>query len=248
MVDRTTEADPRFVELRQTGSPALRDLLVEDHLRLARAFARRYDNRGVALDDLEQVARVGLVLAVDRYDPDVGVKFSTFAGRTIDGELKRYFRDRAWALRVPRRAKDLGVAVRRSIEELTQALGRSPTTAELAERVGAEPDEVLEALDAGAAFRVGSIDAPDPDSGGSAADGLGEAEGGYGSFEDADLVGRLLDRLSERERRIVELRFFEELSQREIAEQVGVSQMHVSRLLARALEAMRTSEAVEPEE
>lgn len=223
-------------------------MLVEEHLRLARAFARRYDHRGVALDDLEQVARVGLVLAVDRYDPEVGVKFSTFAGRTIDGELKRYFRDRAWALRVPRRSKDLGVAVRRSIEELTQTLGRSPTTAELAERVGADPDEVLEAIDAGAAFRVGSIDAPDPESGGSAADSLGEADGGYGSFEDADLVRRLLDKLSDRERRIVELRFFEELSQREIAERVGVSQMHVSRLLSRALELMRASEGVDTQD
>ncbi|MCL4128327.1 UNVERIFIED_CONTAM: hypothetical protein GTU68_013793, partial [Idotea baltica] len=138
----------------------LRNELVEEHINLARGFARRYSRRGVALEDLEQVAQISLIGAVERFDPAVGVRFQTYAGRTVDGELKRHFRDKAWAVRVPRRYQDLGVAIRTSLDTLSKELGRTPTIVELAEAVGAETDEVLAALRK--AFTADSIDAPTP--------------------------------------------------------------------------------------
>ncbi len=241
--------DAVFVEYRRTGAVELRNRLVEAHLVLARAFARRYADRGVPLEDLEQVARMSLIGAVERFDPDVGVRFSTFAGRTMDGELKRYFRDRAWSVRVPRQYQDLGVAIRGALDRLATELGRVPTIAELATAVGAEVDEVLAAMEAAEAFRADSIDAPVARQGedqGVVADTLGENDRGPCAFEDRELVRGLLDRLPPRERRIMELRFFEERSQREIADDVGVSQMHVSRLIRRSIADLRAMLDTEP--
>jgi len=232
-----------FKEYHRSGQVALRNELVEEHLALARGFARRYQGRGVAVEDLEQVARLALLGAVERFDPAVGVRFVTFAGRTIDGELKRHFRDKAWSVRVPRQYQDLGIAVRSALDTLGKELGRAPTIPELAEAVGAEVDEVLAAMEAAQAFRADSIDAPlgGGEVGATVADGLGHDDMGPTMVDDRALVADLLGRLPDRERRIVELRFFAERSQREIADEVGMSQMHVSRILRKALTTLRQS-------
>lgn len=233
----------RFESYRRSGDVEARNDLVERHMNLARAFARRYDRRGVPREDLEQVASVALIGAVERFDPAVGVKFATFAGRTVDGELKRYFRDRAWSVRVPRRYQDLSQAVRTTIESLSSELGRSPTIPELAEAIGVEADEVVAAMEAAQAYRADSIDVPtgDESSGWSLADELGAVDLAPGALENREVVVELLAGLPERERRIVELRFFGERSQRDIAAELDISQMHVSRLLRRALTLLRAS-------
>ncbi len=233
----------RFEEYRRTGDVDLRNELVEENLTLAQAFARRYARRGVPLEDLEQVARISLIGAVERFDPEVGVRFKTFAGRTVEGELKRYFRDKAWALRVPRRFQDLGLAIRAAMDNLSKELGRSPTIAELAEAVGADMDEVVAAMEVGQAYRADSIDAPigGDDSNSSVSDSLGSSDIGPELFDNRELIVDLLSRLPDRERRIVELRFFADRSQRDIASEVGMSQMHVSRLLRKALATLRAS-------
>ncbi|MFN0091306.1 MAG: SigB/SigF/SigG family RNA polymerase sigma factor [Acidimicrobiales bacterium] len=228
----------RFVEYRRTRSRRLRNELVEANAGLAAYFARRYAQRGVALDDLTQVAMLALLNAVERFDPDRGVKFATFAGRTIDGEMKRFFRDRTWSLRVPRRSKELHLAMRTAAERLTHEQGRPPTIAELAAALEVDADEVVEAIDAGAAYRTASLDQPGDDEQSAAPRSLA-AEGGYGEVDSRVLIERLLAQLPERERTIIELRFFGELSQAEIAEKVGVSQMHVSRLIRRTLGELR---------
>ncbi|MGI9596215.1 MAG: SigB/SigF/SigG family RNA polymerase sigma factor [Acidimicrobiales bacterium] len=237
----------RFEEYRRSGDVGLRNQLVEEHMNLARAFARRYANRGVAVEDLEQVGQLSLIGAVERFDPEVGVRFTTYAGRTIDGELKRHFRDKAWSVRVPRRFQDLGVAIRSTVDSLSKELGRSPTIPEVADAVGAEPDEVVAAMEAAQAYRADSIDVPisGDESTTSLADGLGASDIGPALFDDRELVVELLNELPDRERRIIELRFFAERSQREIAQDVGMSQMHVSRLLRKALATLR--EAVDDE-
>jgi RNA polymerase sigma-B factor len=238
---RDAERARLFEELRDTGSPAVRERLVESYLPLARFFARRYSGRGGRDDDLDQVAAMALVKAVDRFDPDLGVAFSTFAGRTIDGELKRYFRDTSWAVRVPRRAQEQALLVRRTVDELSTELGRSPTVPEVAVRSGLDEDEVLEALDASTARRADSLDRPVGDSDGSMDLGssFGEVDRRFHQADVREAVVRLLETLPDRERRIVELRFYGELSQSAIAEQIGISQMHVSRLLRRTLEQLR---------
>ncbi|MBS1836380.1 MAG: SigB/SigF/SigG family RNA polymerase sigma factor [Actinobacteria bacterium] len=234
------EDDERFRRFAATRDRALRNELVEQHLGLAHHFAARYRRSGVEDDDLHQVAFLGLVKAVDRFDPDRGVAFSTFAGRTIDGELKRHFRDRTWSLRVPRSVKDLHVAVRRASEELQQQLARSPTVRELADYLGVSHDEVLGAIAAVSARRTGSLDRPDDDLASDRVAGIGRP-GGTAAIEDRDAVERLLATLAPREREIVRLRFFEQLSQDQIAERVGLSQMHVSRLLRQSFARMRST-------
>jgi len=240
-------ADPRFAEFRRSGDRGVRNKLVEDHLDLARGLARRYRHRGVAKDDLEQVARVGLIGAVERFDPDQGVRFQTFAARTIDGELKRHFRDKAWQVRVPRRQQELTLAVRSTIEELTNRLGRVPSAQEVARQLQVDLDEVLAAIEASQAFRADSLDRPTGTDGPDATshrrleDSLAATDHATLEFEDQQLVGSLLVKLPERERQIVERRFFGEQSQRSIAEELGISQMHVSRLLRSALLALRQS-------
>jgi RNA polymerase sigma-B factor len=229
----------RFDEFRRSGSRALRNALVTEHLSLAEACARRFANRGEPLDDLEQVAMVGLVKAVERFDPRQGVPFAGFAVPTITGELRRHFRDATWALKVPRGAKDLHVKIPNAVERMSTDLGRVPTPAEIAEELGVPLDHVLDALDAGAAYRTASTDTTE----GAAAAGHATArrapELGGLTPEDRVLLTDLLETLPERERTIVWLRFFEDLSQSEIAARVGMSQVHVSRLLRRSLRSLR---------
>jgi RNA polymerase sigma-B factor len=230
----------QFQAFAETRDPGLRDQLVEAHLGLARHLARRFAERGESYDDLVQVGSMALVHAVDRFDPTMGVAFSTFATRTILGELKRHFRDRAWSVRAPRRVQELYVRLGTSISHLSQELGRSPTIAELADDADATEEGVLEALEAGQAYRAASLDAPMP---GSDDETLGDRVGGdddaYADAERRAHLGPLLQRLPERERRIVAMRFVGGMTQSEIAARVGVSQMHVSRLLARSLSRLR---------
>jgi RNA polymerase sigma-B factor len=231
-----------FEELRTTGRRSVRNLIVERHMGLAIHIARSFHRGPVADRDLEQVAMIGLVKAVDRFDPSFGVPFVGYAGRTIEGELKRYFRDATWAVKVPRGAKDLHVAVRRSTDNLSAQLGRSPTVDEVAADLQVSRDDVISGLAAGEARRVGTLD---PASGGDTPvsgdrmSATAVVDRGFDDVVDRRAVQVLLEGLPERERTIVELRFFEELSQSDIAERVGVSQMHVSRLLRRALEQLR---------
>ncbi|MDQ3468645.1 MAG: SigB/SigF/SigG family RNA polymerase sigma factor [Actinomycetota bacterium] len=227
-----------FVEFATTRRRAVRNQLVERHMGLAAHVASRFGRRGPSDDDLRQVAFLALVKAVDRFDPERGVAFSTFAGRTIEGEIKRHFRDHTWTVRVPRSAKELHLQLRKATDELTQRLGRSPTVAQLAGHLGITADEVVEGIAAGSAYTTHSLDAPlGPD--GEGPRQLGASDKGFVHVVDIEMIGRMLDQLPEREREIVRLRFYEDLSQSEIAARVGISQMHVSRLLRRSFEAMR---------
>lgn len=235
--DPSEPDEEQFRRFAATRDRALRNELVEAHMGLAHHLASRYRRSGVDRDDLHQVAFLGLVKAVDRFDPDRGIAFSTFAGRTIEGEIKRHFRDQTWSLRVPRSVKDLHVAARRATEELEQRLGRSPTLVELAEYLEVSTDDVIGAISAVAARHAESLDRGEEGSDHIAA--LGRP-GGIRSIDDLDQVERLLATLGEREREIVRLRFYEHLSQDQIAERVGLSQMHVSRLLRQSFDRMRS--------
>jgi len=230
----------KFAEYRRTGDRALRNELVEEHVRLAEFLARRFSHRGETHDDLRQVALVGLLKAVERFEPDRGLQFSSFATPTITGELKRHFRDRGWAVRVPRRIQELHLELDRTVNDLSQELGRPPTPSEIAQRAGVLEEDVLESMEAGSLYRLASLDAgrPDDESGASPAHRLGELDAELGAVEDRVAVSEILAVLPEREQNIVYLRFFEGLTQSEIAERMGISQMHVSRLLARSLETL----------
>jgi len=220
---------------------ASRDQLVERHRGLAVSLAARFAGRGEDMDDLIQVALMALTNAVDRYDPERGTALTTFATATILGELKRHFRDRSWAVRPPRRIHELYLRVQPAIDELHQELGRSPTIAEVAARTGTTEELVVEALEAGSARSAASLDAVggDGDSYSSLAAHLGRLDTAMVDIENRMAVAPLLERLSPRERQIVVFRFFDGMSQSEIATRVGLSQMHVSRLLTRALEKLR---------
>jgi RNA polymerase sigma-B factor len=234
--------DERFGAYRRSRDRRLRDELVEEHAPLAQFLARRFANRGEPIDDLVQVALVGLLKAVERFDPGRGLQFSTFATPTILGELKRHFRDRGWAVRVPRRVQELHLQLGRIIATLGQERGRSPTPAEVAERAGVSEEDVLEAMEAGSLYRLVSLDGPaarDEDEASELVACLGDDDAEFEQIERRAELDDLLGVLPDRERRIVELRFFAGMTQSEIAERVGVSQMHVSRLLARSLEMLR---------
>jgi RNA polymerase sigma-B factor len=229
-----------FVEFRRTGRRRLRNRIVEDHMGLAVHIAKRFNGGAGRDDDIEQVAMLALVKAVDRFDPEMGVPFSAFAGRTIEGEIKRHFRDATWAVKVPRGAKELHVAVRRANDQLSGKLGRSPTVDEVAEHLDIPRDDVITGLAAATARRVGTIDpGPDDDSASDRSSATAVGERGFGDVENEAVVEQLISRLPEREQQIVRLRFYEEMSQSEIAERVGVSQMHVSRLLRKAFDILR---------
>ena len=222
------------------GEESARDRLVEANLPLARAIARRYAGRGEPFEDLVQVASIGVIKAIDRFDVTRGVFFQTYAVPTIVGEIKRHFRDRAWAVYVPRRLKELNQRLSKLIEEMTATLGRSPTIAELAEAAGAEEEEVIEALESSRAYRAESLTAPEgDDSDVHRFRALGVAEEAYDRAEDQALLESGLQALDEREQDIIRLRFYEGLTQTQIANALGISQMHVSRLIRRALETMR---------
>jgi RNA polymerase sigma-B factor len=227
----------------EEGDRAARAELAERMLPLARSLARRYAGKGEPLDDLEQVASLGLLKAIDRFDVSRDVRFATFAVPTIAGELKRHFRDRGWMLRVPREVQELSARITRCRETLTRELGRSPTVDEVAATVGAGVEAVLEALRAADAYRMLSLDEPLAEGAG-ALDAIGGDDAGYELAEQRVLLRRGLDELGAREREIVRLRYYEGLTQREIARAVGVSQMHVSRLIRRSIDTMRDS--IEP--
>lgn len=235
MIKPAESPDDLFARYSASGDPALRNELVQHYSGLAEALARRFDHRGVPLDDLVQVAQIGLLKAVERYDATMGAAFTTFATPTILGEIKRHFRDKTWSIRVPRSIKDLHLRVTPAVSELHHLLGRSPTVAEVAEHLGADEEDVLEAMEAGAAYRPDSVDAPRAGGdGGSIGDTLRD-DVRPELAETRVTVRALMQQLPERERTVVYLRYFEDLTQSEIAERVGVSQVHVSRLLRRAL-------------
>jgi RNA polymerase sigma-B factor len=234
------EVGALFTRYAREPSRALRNKLVESHMGLARHIARRF-SRGGDSEDLEQVALMALVKSVERFDPERGFAFTTFAGRTIEGEIKRYFRDSTWKMRVPRSLKDLRVSVRSASSELTNSLGRAPTIKEVADFLDVDTESVVDALGADTARNTESIDAPVS---GSDHDRPGftralATSGGFSVVEDRNEIEYLLECLPEREREIVRLRFTHQLSQQAIAGQMGISQMHVSRLLRRSLATMR---------
>jgi RNA polymerase sigma-B factor len=237
-VDQNERVRELLERWRADGDGAAREEAVARMLPLARALARRYANRGEPLDDLEQVASVGLLKAIDRFDCDRDVKFATFAVPTIAGELKRHFRDRGWMLRVPRDVQELNARLASAGEHQTRELGRTPTLRELAAAAGADEDQAVEALGAGHAYRTLSLDQPAED-GSDLPDLLGHPDEGFELAEQRVVLHRGLAALAPREREIVRLRFYEGLSQREIAARIGISQMHVSRLIRRSLETVR---------
>jgi RNA polymerase sigma-B factor len=230
------------------GDIEARERLIEQYLPLVRSLARRYSHRGEQLEDLVQVGCIGLIKAIDRFDVDRGVELTTYATPNIIGEIKRHFRDKGWSIRVPRGLQELNVKLSRLIEELTVQLERSPTIPELAKAAGVEEEEVLEALETGQAYATLSLSAPGPGGGDDSdldpLDSLGEIEPEYEVSENRAVLAPGLRALDERERRILHLRFFEGLTQSQIAQQVGISQMHVSRLIRRSLEKVREEIAV----
>ncbi|WP_225834933.1 RNA polymerase sigma factor SigF [Streptomyces sp. NK08204] len=240
-----------FVELRKLrdGSPEyaeLRNQLVRMHLPLVEHLARRFRNRGEPLDDLTQVATIGLIKSVDRFDPERGVEFSTYATPTVVGEIKRHFRDKGWAVRVPRRLQELRLALTTATAELSQQHGRSPTVHELAEKLAISEEEVLEGLESANAYSTLSLDVPDTDDESPAvADTLGAEDEALEGVEYRESLKPLLEDLPPREKRILLLRFFGNMTQSQIAQEVGISQMHVSRLLARTLAQLREKLLVE---
>ncbi|HET7689407.1 MAG TPA: RNA polymerase sigma factor SigF [Nocardioidaceae bacterium] len=218
-----------------------RDQLVRLHLPLVEHLARRFAGRGEPYDDLVQVGTIGLIKAVDRFETDRGVEFSTYATPTIVGEIKRHFRDRGWAIRVPRRLQELRLAITKATSELSQELGRSPTVGELAARLEVSDEEVLEGLESANAYSTLSLDAPDSgdERTTSVIDTLGDYDEAIFTVEDRETIKPLLAELDERSQHILWLRFFRGMTQSQIADEVGISQMHVSRLLSRALTTLR---------
>jgi RNA polymerase sigma-B factor len=218
-----------------------REELVELYRPLAEYLARRFYGRGEPLDDLIQVASIGLLKAIDRFDPGREVKFSTYATATIVGELKRHFRDKGWALRVPRRLQESGLKVGRAVTDLSQQLGRAPTIREISETTGLSDEEVLEAMETVNAYTAASLDAPTDEEGATSLQKLGAEDPTFELLESWTSVAPALQQLPARERRILYLRFFRGLTQTQIAEELGISQMHVSRLLSRTLAGLRAA-------
>jgi RNA polymerase sigma-B factor len=241
--ERRAELREMFEQYAANPNNKLRDQLIEAHLGLAEFLARRFSNRGEPLDDLIQVASMGLVKAVDRFDVERNIEFSTYATHTIVGELKRHFRDKGWAVRAPRRIQELYLRLTKVTAQLSQELGRSPTIEELAAETESSVEAVLEALEAGQAYRSTSLDAP-TSNGDNEVDSMGAHMGDHDpnllSAEQRATLGPLMARLSDREQQILHMRFFEGLTQSEIANRLNISQMHVSRLLARSLAQLRS--------
>jgi RNA polymerase sigma-B factor len=228
----------KFAELARHDDGGLREELIEAHIGLAEYLARRFVYRGESYDDLVQVASIALIKAVDRFDPDRGVEFTTFATKTILGELKRHFRDKGWAIRAPRRLQELFLHLNQSVATLSQQLQRSPTIAELAADTGVSEEQVLEALEAGQSYRSTSLDSAEPDEEGLGAR-LGVDDGEIGNAEWRAILEPHMQALPQREQTILRLRFVQGLPQSEIAARIGLSQMHVSRLLVRSLAMLR---------
>jgi RNA polymerase sigma-B factor len=229
--------------LSEQDRAAAREDLVHLHLPLVEHCARRFRNRGEPFEDLVQVGTIGLIKSIDRFESDRGVEFSTYATPTIIGEIKRYFRDKGWAIRVPRRLQELRMHIVTATGELTQDLGRSPTPRELSERIGCTVEEIIEGMESSNAYSTLSLDATDDgeEQGGSMLDALGIDDPNLEHVEVRESIKPMLDQLDPREKRILVLRFFKNMTQTQIAEEVGISQMHVSRLLTRTLDQMRVA-------
>jgi RNA polymerase sigma-B factor len=221
------------------GRVALRGKLVTGYLPVAQHIARRFAGRGEPVDDLEQAGTVGLLNAVDRFEPDRGIDFLSYAVPTITGEIRRHFRDRTWSMRVPRRLKDLQGAINGAIGPLSQELGRAPRPSEIAARLGIPTEEVVEGLDAQQAYRSTSLDELVAGADTTLTDTIGSADAELEKVEYRETLAPLLDELPERERTILLLRFFGNLTQTQIADHVGISQMHVSRLLSQTVAQLR---------
>jgi RNA polymerase sigma-B factor len=247
--------EPRHAELEELderelfahrSADGVREELVRRFLPFSEYLARRFSGRGEAQDDLVQVASLGLLNAIDRFDLDRDVQFSTYAAVTITGELKRHFRDKGWALRVPRRLQEIGLRISRVLPVLSQELGRSPTIDEIAARVGAPSEEVLDAMEASRAYATTSLDAPVGEDGTAPIEDLGSDDPSIAVLEEWAGIAPAVRDLPRRERIVLYLRFFRGLTQSEIAREVGVSQMHVSRILSQTLRTLR--EAVVPDD
>jgi RNA polymerase sigma-B factor len=249
VTDAARESDyadlvPLFEELAampadDPGRPTLRGKLVTGYLPVVRHIARRFAGRGEPVDDLEQAGTVGLLNAVDRFEPDRGVDFLSYAVPTITGEIRRHFRDRTWSMRVPRRLKDLQGAINGAVGPLSQELGRAPRPSEIAARLDIPPEDVVEGLDAQQAYRSSSLDELVAGGDSALAETLGSVDAEMDKVEYRETLAPLLDELPERERTILLLRFFGNLTQTQIADRVGISQMHVSRLLAQTVAQLR---------
>ena len=232
-----------FAEFSRTHDPQVRERLILAHMNLVRYLARKFANRGEPLEDLTQVGMIGLINAVDRFDPGRGIRFATYATPTIVGEIRRHFRDKGWAVKVPRRLQELSLAANRAVDELSQKLDRAPTIGEIATRLGIPEEEAVEALELSDLYELPSLDrdlgSDEEDSGGALADYIGREDPEIERFERRNRLSQALKSLPDRERQIVELRFFRNLSQTEVAKRMNISQMHVSRLQHRALARLR---------
>jgi RNA polymerase sigma-B factor len=247
--NRAQEERLLFTRFAKDRDPALRDRLIERYLPLARQLARRYQRPDEPLDDLVQVASLGLVKAIDRFDASREVAFSSYAVPTILGEIKRHFRDRTWSVRVPRDLQELALRVERTVADLTRELHRSPSVAELSERLGQSEEAILEALEAAGAYHATSLETPrsgEGEPGETLADTVGGAEQGYDLAEDRATIARLMRSITPREREVLRLRFEEDLTQAEIGEIIGVSQMQVSRLIRQAVARLRLAARTDP--
>jgi len=243
---RARELFERLAELPAGDDPVderarIRGYLVELHLPLVEYLARRFRNRGEWLDDLTQVATIGLIKSIDRFDLERGVEFSTYATPTIVGEIKRHFRDKGWAVRVPRRLQELKLSLTKAIGELAQREGRAPTVSELASHLQMSEEDVLEGLESANAYSTVSLDAPDSgdEDAPAVSDSLGMVDDALEGVEYRESLKPLLEQLPPREKKILLLRFFGNMTQSQIAAELGISQMHVSRLLARTLAQLR---------
>ena len=222
------------------GDVEARAALVERHLPLVRALARRYAGRGEQLEDLVQVGAIGLIKAIDRYELDRDVALTTYATPNVIGEIKRHFRDKGWAIRVPRGLQELNAKLAKTVDSLTATLGRSPRIAEIADALEATPEQVLEALESSSAYSMVSLSTgPESDGDLDPMETIGEEDEEYERTDQRASLEPALSGLSERERRILHMRFEEGLTQTQIAERVGISQMHVSRLIRRSVARMR---------
>jgi RNA polymerase sigma-B factor len=242
VVNRAEQDRALFVRYLDKRDPVDREMLVERFLPLARQLARRYQRPEEPFDDLFQVACLGLVKAIDRFDLGREVAFSSYAVPTILGEIKRYFRDRTWSVRVPRDLQELALKVDRAVSDLSLDLHRQPTVEEIAAKVGAEEEDVLEALEASGAYKATSLEAPrgsEDDGADTLGDTLGIVEEGFALAEDRATIEHLMRSITPRERAVLHLRFAEDLTQAEIGERIGVSQMQVSRIIRQSVARLR---------
>jgi RNA polymerase sigma-B factor len=243
--DRTREL---FRQYKATGDSEVRDQLIVSHLNLVRFLASKFKNRGEPLDDLIQVGTIGLIKAIDRFDPSRGLEFTTYATPTILGEIKRHFRDKGWSVRVPRRLQELSAKVNQANDELTNELSRSPSVEEIAKRVGASVDDVLEAMESSSAYSSVPLEgggSSDDDDAPSVIDHYATEDESLAASDDRIVLEDAIRDFSPREKDVIRMRFFEGMTQVEIAERLGISQVQVSRLLRRTLR--RVQEKIDPE-